>query len=171
MNESIIVGLVVGVGVAAVGAIVGHCLRIKEMKEQWAEDERRRRSDHKRHTLEEQLAIVAEFIDFVLEAWSSLEWWSHVQKDVTPEARAEIGKDAFLLVPKANVVALSLGDQELYEGLTRFVDIWEQCNDLVNGRTAQPKEGRQEEYTQLQLEMRKAGAQVRRRIRQLLEAV
>jgi len=40
VNESVTVGLVVGVGVAAIGAYVGHHLRLREMKEQWAEEER-----------------------------------------------------------------------------------------------------------------------------------
>ncbi|MFQ6000382.1 MAG: hypothetical protein ACE5LG_01795 [Anaerolineae bacterium] len=59
MNESIIIGLVVGGGVAVIGALIGHFLRLREMDRQWkrekqrmealwAEEERRRKSDRRR---------------------------------------------------------------------------------------------------------------------------
>lgn len=169
MNESILVGLVVGAGVAAVGAFVGHLLRLKEMKEQWAEDEKRRKSDHRRHLLERELATVTELIDLVLEGWSGLAWWAHHENLYTPATRAELGRDAYLMVPKANMAALSLDDQELSDAVGGFVRSWMQCNELVNGSTGKPPEGREEEFEELQLEMRGVGADVRRRIRQLLE--
>ena len=169
MNESILVGLVVGVAVAAVGAFVGHLVRLKEMKEQWAEDEKRRKSHHRRQLLERELATVTELIDLVLETWSGLAWWAHYEHLYTPDARAELGKDAYLMVPKANMAALSLDDQELSDAVARFVRCWMQCNELVNGPTGKPPEGREEEYDQLQFEMRGVGADVRRRMRQLLE--
>lgn len=59
VNESIIIGLVVGGGVAVIGALIGHFLRLREMDRQWkrekqrmealwAEEERRRKSDRRR---------------------------------------------------------------------------------------------------------------------------
>jgi hypothetical protein len=41
MNESITEGLVVGVGPPAVGAVVGHCLGLREMKARWGKDDRK----------------------------------------------------------------------------------------------------------------------------------
>jgi len=43
VNESIIVGLVIGGGVAVIGALIGHFLRLREMNQQ---------SDREKHRME-----------------------------------------------------------------------------------------------------------------------
>jgi hypothetical protein len=169
MNESIIVGLAVGIGVAAIGAYVGHCLHLREMRAQWAEEERRKKSERRRELLQRELTCVSEFVNLVPEAWSELAWWAHVEKRFKPGSRAELGKEAYLMVPKANMAASSVDNEWLSESLGRLVDAWVQCNQLVDGATGEPPEGKEGEYEQLQFAMRQAGADVRRRIRQLLE--
>ena len=169
MNESIIVGLVVGAGVAAVGAIVGHYLRQREMKAHWAEEERRRKSERRRELLARELATLTEFVDLVLESWSSLEWWAHFEKAFKPDARAEMGKKAYLMAPTANAAAMSLDDDVLSASLEALVDAWMECNDLTDGATELPPDGKVEEYRELQLTMRAASKNVRRRARTMLE--
>ena len=169
MNESIIVGLMVGIGVAAVGAIVGHHLRLKEMKAHRTEEERRRKSERRRELLAKELATVTEFVDLVLESWSSLEWWMHFEKAFKRDARAELGKKAYLMAPSANATAMALGDDVLSVSLEALVDAWMECNGLTAGATELPPDGKEEEYRQLQLTMRRASKHVRRRSRELLE--
>jgi hypothetical protein len=169
MSESIVVGLVVGVGVAAVGAYVGHCLRLREMRARWDEEERRKKSDRRRELLARELGTVIEFVDLVLESWSGLEWWVHLDKAVSPHARSEFGKKAYLIAPSANAAAMSLGDDVLDASLEALVDAWQECNDLIDGATRLPPDGKEEKYRELQLAMRQGSKNVRRRARTMLE--
>ena len=169
MNESITVGLVVGVAVAAIGAYVGHYLRLREIREQSKEEERRRSSERRRELLAKELATLTEFVDLVLESWSSLEWWAHFEMASKPDARVELGKKAYLMAPSANAAAMSLGDDILSASLEALVDAWTECNDLVDGATGLPPDGKEEEYRELQLTMRGASKKVRRRVRTMLE--
>lgn len=171
MNESIIVGLVVGVGVAAVGAIVGHCLRLREMKEQWDEDERRRRSERRRELLERELAVITEFADVNVDLWNSIIWWSQTDKLLTADAKADLGNEAFLMHAKANIAALSLGDENLKTGVKKLIEFMERCNKLLDPDTGKPHVRKDKEYRQVLLEMRTTAADMRRRRRELLEEV
>jgi hypothetical protein len=171
MNESIIVGLVVGVGVAAVGAVVGHCIRLREMREQWDEDERRRKSERSRELLERELAIITEFTDVNMDLWLGIIWWSDTDKLLTADARAELGNKAFLMHAKANVAALSLADETMEAGVEKLIELTRLCSTLLDSDTAKPHAGKDEEYRQALLEMRLTAADIRRRARELLEEV
>lgn len=171
MNESIVVGLVVGVGVAAVGAFVGHWLRLREMREQWAEDERRRESERSRQLLERELAVITQFADANVDLWNSVVWWSQTNKLLTAEARAELGKEAFLMHARANIAALSVGDKDLKAGVRKLIELMERCNTLLDPDTARPHAGKDEEYRKALREMRTTAADIRRRGRELLEEV
>ncbi len=171
MNEAIAVGLAVGVGVAVIGAFVGHLLRLKEMREQWAEDERRRRRERRRQLLERELAVVTEFADVNVDLWNSVIWWSQTNKLISAEARAELGNEAFLMHAKANIRALSVGDEDLKTGVRKLIELMERCNTLLDRDTAKPHTGKDKEYRQALLEMRTTAADIRRRGRELLEEV
>ena len=180
MNESIIVGLAVGIGVAAVGAIVGHYLRLKEMKaqsdederrmkDQWREDERRRESERRRELLENELAVITDFADANSDLWTSINWWSPTGKLLTVEAKAELGKEAFLMHAKANIAALSLADEDLKAGVRKLIELMQLCNTLLDPGTSQPYEGKEGEYHKALVGMRTTAADIRRRRRKLLE--
>lgn len=169
MYESVIVGLVVGVGVAAAGAVVGHHLRLKEMKEQWSKDERKRKSERRRELLEKELAVITGFVDANSDLWTSIDWWSPTGKLLTAEAKAELGKEAFLMHARANIAALSLGDRSLKADLKKLVGLMNLCNRLLDPGTSQPHEGKEGEYRQALVEMRTTGADIRRRCRKLLQ--
>jgi hypothetical protein len=171
MNESIIVGLVVGVGVAAAGAIVGHFLRLREMKEQWSEDEQRRKSERRRELLENELAVITDFADAYTDFWTSIDWWSPTGKLLTLEAKAELGKEAFLMHARANIAALSIRDRSLKTGVKKLVELWRLCNTLLDPGTSQPHEGKEGEYRKALVKMRTTAADIRRRGRKLLEEV
>ena len=171
MNESIIVGLVVGVGVAAVGAVVGYCLRLREMKEQWGEDERRRKSERKRGLLERELAVITEFADVNMDLWHGIIWWSETDKLLSADARAELGNKAFLMHAKANVAALSLGDEDLKTGVKKLIELMMHCNTLLDPGTSKPYTGKDEEFRQALWKMRLTAADIRRRGRELLGEV
>ena len=171
MNESIIVGLVVGSGVAAVGAIVGHYLRLKEMKAQSDEDERRRESERKRGLLERELEVITEFADVNSDLWNGILWWAPTGKLLGVEARAELGREAFVMHARANAVALSLGDERMNEGVKKLIELMKRCNGLLDPETAEPREGKQHEYLEALSDMRITTAEIRRRGRELLEEV
>jgi len=168
MNESIIVGLVVGVGVAAAGAIVGHFLRLREMREQWSEDERRRQSERRQDLLERDLTPITDFADADIDLWTNTLWWAPTGKLLSAKARAELGNEAFLMQAKADVAALSLGDESLNTGVKRLTDLRNQCASLLDPKTSQPYQGKEGEYHQALVEMRKTAAGIYRRRRELL---
>jgi hypothetical protein len=169
MTESIIVGLVVGVGVAVVGAYIGHHLRQKEMKAQWEENERGRKSERKRELLERELAVITEFGDVNSDLWSSIIWWAPTGKLLSVEARAEMGNEAFMMHARANIAALSIGDKSLNAGVKKLVELMQACNALLDPGTSKPYAGEDEKYQEAVLEMRRTTANIRRRGRELLE--
>ena len=171
MNESIVVGLAVGTGVAAVGAIVGYYLRLKEMKAQWDEDERRRESERRRGFLERELAVITEFADVNMDLWNSIIWWAPTGRLLGAEARAELGNKAFLMHARANTVALSLGDEKLNAGVKKLIGLMQRCNGLLDPDTGKPREDKESQYSQALAEMRTTAADIRRRGRELLEEV
>ena len=171
VSESIIVGLVVGIGVAAVGAAVGHSLRLREMKEQWSEDERRRKSERRRELLERELAVITDFADVYTDFWTSIDWWAPTGKLLSAEAKAELGNEAFLMHARANIAALSLGDESLKTGVKKLIELMILCNTLLDPATSQPYEGEEDEYRKALVKMRTTAADMRRRGRELLEEV
>jgi hypothetical protein len=171
MNESIIVGLVVGAGVAAVGALVGHFLRLREMDRQWREGERKAKSERRRQLLERELAVITEFADLNAQLWDSITWWSPTGKLLDPAARAELGEDAFLMLCRANIAALSIGDKSLKDTVKSLVDLMERCNRLLDPGTGKPHVGEEDEYKNARMEMRLKAGETRRRARELLEEV
>jgi len=171
VSESIIVGVVVGVVVAGIGAVISHYLRKREMEALWAEEERRRKSDRKRDLYERELKIVSDVVNALVETVDRTEWSARAGTNLDPGARLELGREAHLMAGRANMIALSLDDQELDERLRRLIDIFNHWTDLVDLDTGEAQEGREEEFEELQEEVRRMGAEVWRRTREILEEV
>jgi len=180
MNESIIVGVVVGASVAVIGALVGHFLRLREMdqhwdKEQrrmealWAEEERRRKSDRRRELYERDLRIVADTVNALVGVVDRIEWSAGT--NLSPDERLALGIEAHLMAGRANLITLSLDDQRLDENLHRLIRVFNRWTDLVDLDTGEPYEGTEEEFQELQEEIRRTGAEVLRRKREILEEV
>jgi hypothetical protein len=165
MNESIIVGI----GVAAVGTLVGHHLRLEEMNEQWDKDERRRKSKRRRELAERELAVITEFADANMDLWNSILFCSPTGKFPSPEARTESGHQALLMHARANVAALSLGDEELEAGVKKLIQLWDRCNKLIDLATGDPRQGKRKELDEALAGIRTTTARIRRRGRELLE--
>jgi len=171
MNESIIVGLVIGGGVA-----IGHFLRLREMDQQWdrekqrmealwAEEERRRKSDRRRELYERELKIVTDSLYTIMEG---------IIGSVGEEefgSLLELISEAHTMMWKAGLVLRSLGDEELMEGCQQLYRSFLAWRDLLDFETGEPKQGREEEFDGLAGEARQKAAEVQRRIRQILEEV
>jgi len=171
MNESIIVGLVIGAGVSIIGTLVGYLVRRREMNDLWAEEERTRKSDHRRELYERELRIVSDAVDALVQSVDTMEWYAYAAPDLSREARVELGREAYLVVGRANVRAVSLKDQELEELVRTLVDVYGDWDDLLDLDTGAAKVGKEEEFEQLRAEVRITGSKVIRRIREMLEAV
>lgn len=179
MNESIIIGLVVGGGVAVIGALIGYFLRRLEMKDQWdreqkrmealwAEEERRRKSDRRREIYERELRIVSDSVELLVEAMTKFE---HLMDIYRGQRKKDLVREVGLKLERAYLVVHSFPDEELKlrfdELWSTFVD-WIVLTDLETGRV---KDGKQKEFDKLGRQARSAGPELVRRIREILEEV
>lgn len=171
MSESIIVGVVIGVVVAGAGAIISHYLRKREMEAHWAEEERRRKSDRRRELYERDLKIVNDVVNALVEVIDRIEWSAQVEANLDPDARLELGREVHVMAGRANVIALSLDDQELDERLRRLIEVFNHWTDLLDLDSGEAEEGIGGEFEELQEEVRRMGAEVWRRTREILEEV
>ncbi|MCJ7668416.1 MAG: hypothetical protein MUP04_09110, partial [Anaerolineae bacterium] len=117
MNESIIVGLVIGGGVAVIGALIGHFLRLREIDQQWdrekqrmealwAEEERRRKSDRRRELYERELRIVSDSVDAIMELMAATKRLTWREERERVKWRFDLA-EAFGLILKSHLVAIS----------------------------------------------------------------
>lgn len=171
MNESVVLGLVVGCGVAVIGALVGHWLRLREMQAHWDEDERKRRSDRKRELYERELRTVADMADALVEGMETIYWSAYVDPTQDPAARVRPMKEAFVIQGKAAMASLSLQDEELTDGCNKLIDAYNNWRGLYDRASGMPQEGKEEEYQKSRGHVRLIGSQVQRRIREVLEQV
>lgn len=178
MNESIIVGLVVGGGVAIVGALAGHFLRLREMRDHWekekqrmealwAEEERRRKSDRRREAREADLRMVRDAVDAAIEVVSrvSVLGWQQVDSKSRLAPLFEVLKD----LDKAVLVASSLQDQDLADRCMQVRGHFVGWLDLLDMNTRGTKVGKEKEYEEFRSQLKVTGALVWLRIRELLE--
>lgn len=159
----------VGVLGAVVGAIVNNHFSRQQMKEIWAEEERRRKSDRRRELYEKDLTTVADTVNALVEVVDRIEWSAGT--DLSPDARIELGREAHLLAGRANVMALSLDDQQLDERLHRLIQVYRRWTDLIDLDTGEAYEGTEEEFQEVQEEVRRRASEVLRRRREILEEV
>ena len=171
MSESIIVGLVIGVGVAVITGLITHCFRLREMRAHWAEEERRRKSDRRRELYERDLKIVSDVVNALVETVDRTEWSARAGTNLDPGARLELGREAYLMAGRANVIALSLEDQELDERLHRLIQVFNRWIDLLDLDTGEAEKGREKDFEELREEVRRIGAEVMCRTREILEEV
>lgn len=101
----------VGVGGTLVGTIVNNHLSRRQMKEVWAEEERRRKSDRRREAREADLRMVRDAVDAAIEveARVTVLGWQQVDSKSRLEPLFEVLKG----LDKALLVASSLQDQDL----------------------------------------------------------
>jgi len=168
VSESIIVGLVIGVGVSVVGTLVSHFVRKREMDRLWTEEERRRKSDRRRELYERDLRIVSDAVDAVMEAMAKVGSLAYLYDE---EEGAEAMTQAILMMEKVNVVTLSLKDQELRKRYVKLLEGWRDWLSLLDWHRGRAKEGKQDEFKELTGEMDLAASEVWRRIGKILEEV
>ena len=178
VNESIIVGLVVGAGVAVIGALIGHFLRLREMDQQWdrekqrmealwAEEERRRKSDRRRELYEGELRIVSDAVAGLARTTLSVTCpWGE-----TVVSRVESLKEVALMIARARLMTLSLDDLELMQRYAKLLEIFQDWSGLFDLETGEAKEGKEEDLGELTDEAEVAASKVLQRIREILEKV
>ncbi len=171
VNESIIVGLVVGGGVAVVGALVSYYLRRWEMKELWAEKERRRKSDRRRELHERELNIVRDSVDAVVEVQSKVTGLASVGEEKGWERHTKLVASAGLTVDRARVIVISSGDEELKNKYADLLVAFGNWGKLLDFNTGEPIKGKEKESEELAEKTESAASDVRRRTRQILEEV
>lgn len=179
MNQAIIVGLVVGGGVAVIGAYVGHLLRLREiriqadedrkrMKAIWAEEERRRKSDRRRDLYQRELGVVSGAVDAASKLMATLGSLTPLY-DATE--RVEPVKQVALMIPKARVAILSLEDEKLRLRYEAFVKSWAEWSLLWDWHSGKLQEEKRDRVQHLTYEVDVRASEVRHRIREILEEV
>lgn len=161
----------VGVVGAVVGAIVNNHFGRQQMKEAWAEEERRRKSDLRRGARQEDFKMISDAVDGLMELVGRMQWSAFTERDLTRGARAGLGREAYLVAWRARSVTLSLEDQELIEKYGELRDTFNRWWQLVDLNTGLAEEGREEEFSESRLEVERLVAEVRCQIRQLREQV
>lgn len=180
MNESIVVGLVVGGGVAVVGALIGHFLRLREMNQQWdrekqriealwTEEERRRKSDRKRELYERELKILSDSVDGLVDVIARVELsiWTKGACQPFLESMGE----AYLMMWRGSLVPISLGDEELIDAHKKLIELYQGYLFLIDWRSEDPFDGKEKEFGKAKAEVLVAASEMRRRIRGILEEV
>lgn len=139
--ESIIIGAVVGVVVAAAGALIGYKLRRKEMRELWAEEERRRKSDRRREIYERDLKIVSDSMHALTEAMTK--GWREKQLGLTGIF------EAHEMMLKCIPVVNSFEDAELTERFQQAFDAYRAWYGLIDFSTGKAKEKGEGRFAEL----------------------
>lgn len=173
MTESIVIGLVVGGGVAVVGALVGHFLRRREMQAQWDKEERRLKSERRRDLYERELRTVSDTVDAIVRAMAEVGNW---------DMKAMFGKrgrnsydnligEVDVMWSRGRVVTDSLGDEELIERYDELVDCFGGWSGLLSRVIRDAREGKEEDLDDWRGPTERAASEVWRRIREMLEEV
>lgn len=167
INESIVVGLVIGVGVSVVGTLVSHFVRKREMDRLWAEEERRRKSDRRRDLYERELKIVSDSVDAIIEAEGSLVLAPMYER----EARKSLLKEAFQMMMRAYLLTVSLEHEELKQAYKYLMESFTDWFGLLDLDSGEAKEGKEEEVRELLNQMHLLAATVPIFVREILEEV
>jgi len=169
VNESIIVGLVIGVGVAVVGTLVSHFVRKREMDRLWAEEERRRKSDRRRELYERELGALRDSVGALMDAVAGIELstWSRGAWRPLFNSMAE----AYQTMKKARVLPVPLEKQGFAKSYWNLIDLCQEWFDLADWSKADAFEGKLEEALKLRREIESAASKVCCRISEILEEV
>lgn len=168
MTESIIVGVVVGVVVAGMGAVISHYLRRWEMTDLWAEEERRRKSDRRRELYERDLGIVSDFVHALIRAMAEVQRPVLMAERAKRVFRLELLENLNQMIAKASVVTISADDQELGEGFNQLIDVASRWVAVLDLDTGEAIEGKEKEFEELAGEAKLAASEVLRRKREIL---
>lgn len=180
VNESIIIGLVVGGGVALITGYISHWFRLREMKIQsaeererlealWAEEERRRKSDRRREACKGELAMVNQAVDTVMDLMFRAGQWAWLFNTESSHERAEMFRRALRIIDKADLVTMSLEDQEFKNRYDEFMDAFVAWATILDPDTGEPIEGKEKESGRLRTETRRVAAELRRLTREILQ--
>lgn len=182
MNESIIIGLVVGGGVAVIGALLGHFLRRLEMKDQWdreqkrmealwAEEDRRRKSDRRREIRGGLLGMVNDAVDAVIDVRTKLGSLGPLYGIEAKESRMKLAAEIILMLERGRSVVHSLEDEQLSEEFFKLYQSYVEWQGSLDFATGEAQEGKNKEFEKWEKKIPKVASLVRRRIREILEEV
>jgi len=155
----------VGVVGAVVGAIANNHFSRQQMKEVWAEEERRRKSDRRRELLERDLKTVSDSLHGVMDLVAG--GW---RKEM-PQFRFRLIQEGYIMLWKARLVISSLNDPELAERERQLETSFRAWRDLLDLDSGKVKEGKGEESSKHRLETQQAASRTLRRIREILQEV
>lgn len=171
MNESIIVGLVVGVVVALASGYVSHYLRKREMEALWAEEERRRKSDRRRELYEKALGVVGQAMDAWIQLMASMHYMEVGNTKQVEAWLVESFRKTSVAATQGVVMAASLEDEQLARRYDEFKLRLVDWLGLLDSATGKVKEGEEEKFGELQAETLALASLIRSRIREMLEEV
>ena len=163
----------VGVSGTLLGAILNNHFGRQQMKEAWAEEERRRKSDRRRELYERELRIVSDSVDAIVGAMAEvgmLDTEAMVGKKGR-DAYAKLLGEVGLMFSKGTVLTHSLGDEELIERYDELVGSYIDWSVWLSRDTGEPIHGREAEYYDLREQTEQVASEVWRRIREILEEV
>lgn len=158
----------VGVVGAVVGAIVNNHFSRQHMKDLWAEEERRRKSDRRRELYQRELAVVSGAVDAASKLMATMGIFTPLYD---AEERVEAVKQVGLMIPKAKVAILGLEDEKLMLRYQRFVESWGKWSLLWDWDSGKLQEEKRDRVQHLTVEVDAKASEVRRRIREILEQV
>ncbi|MFQ6000381.1 MAG: hypothetical protein ACE5LG_01790 [Anaerolineae bacterium] len=110
-------------------------------------------------------------VDSVVEATTEMEMSRYTTELGDWRLRFELMAKPYPMIVKAAVVGKSLDDQELAERFDELTDVVEEWIRLVDLKTGKAVEGKEEELQELSNQVTSAAAQVKHRIREILEEV
>jgi len=160
VSESIIVGLVIGGGVAVIGTLVSYYVRRWEQK-----------SERRRELYERDLRIVRDLADTVTWARAEMTKPASLLVKGGRDSRASLVGEVVLMAARAHVVTISLRNQNLRERCDELFGSFVDWLDTLDWDTGKPVGGKKQEFDKLLKQMEQAAAEVLRRIRQILEEV
>lgn len=185
MDVSIIVGLVIGGGVAVIGALIGHFVRLREMDRQWdrekqrmealwAEEERRRKSDRRLQARKKDLDIVRDVIDAMVSEVERLERFAWLYEEEDVETMKSRLKEFLPMMALGRSAAISMDGGELLPKYVELENAFRNWFTLwLNLRTGayeqEVVEERKNDFDRITEEIPAVAASVRRRLRELEE--
>ena len=181
MNESIIVGVVLGGGVALITGYISHWFRLREMKIQsaqererlealWAEVERRRKSDRRRDLYDRELKVVRDAVEAVLDNIGTTDRLTGLEESERLKWHSNQVQVVNML-KRAGLVAASLRDEVLFDRCQELIEVFRDWLSLIDWTSGKAIEGKEQEFQKREGDTEWVGGEVWRRIRELLEEV
>jgi len=152
----------IGVVGTLLGAILNNHFGRGQMKEIWAEEERKRRSDRRRELYERELNIVSDAVDTILLAITEQEW---------DDQLLELVREVDMTKRRAHLVLSHIKDRELMERYEELMDGFNNWFGSVDSATGMVAAGREEEFEELRRQTEDAASKVRGRITEILVEV